>query len=62
MDLSVRTKPVEDNGMRYSDFRKIKDVAVRIKCDITKLTEQDYQDINEFYLKNLIIVFENPIF
>tara|TARA_Y100000289_G_scaffold58181_1_gene63181 strand:+ start:258 stop:869 length:612 start_codon:yes stop_codon:yes gene_type:complete len=22
MDLSVRTKPVEDNGMRYSDFRK----------------------------------------
>ena len=21
MDLSVRTKPVEDNGMRYSDYR-----------------------------------------
>ena len=37
----------------------IKDVAVRIKCDLTKLTEQDYQDINELYLKNLIIVFEN---
>ena len=43
-------------------LEKIKDVAVRIKCDITKLTEQDYQDINEFYLKNLIIVFENQPF
>ena len=31
---------------------KIKDVAVKINCDLTKLTEQDYQDINELYFKN----------
>ena len=34
---------------------KIRDVAVKIDCDISKLTEQDYQDINEIYLDKLII-------
>ena len=41
---------------------KIRDVAVKIDCDISKLTEQDYQDINEIYLDKLIIVFENQPF
>ena len=41
---------------------KIRDVAVKIDCDISKLTEQDYLDINEIYLDKLIIVFENQPF
>ena len=41
---------------------KIRDVAVKIDCDISKLTEQEYQDINELYLEKLIIVFENQPF
>ena len=41
---------------------KIRDVAIKIDCDISKLTEQDYQDINELYLDKLIIVFENQPF
>ena len=37
-----------------------------IDCDIPKLTEQDYPDINEIYLDKLLIAFVNqslnPIF
>ena len=34
-------------------------IGVKINCDIANLSEQDYNDINELYLKHLIIVFEN---
>lgn len=34
-------------------------IGVKINCDISKLTEADYEYINELYLEHLIIVFEN---
>ena len=34
-------------------------IGVKINCDIANPSEQDYNDINELYLKHLIIVFEN---
>ena len=36
--------------------------GVLIDCDISKLTEQDYQDINEIYLDKLLITFVNQPF
>ena len=36
--------------------------GVLIDCDISKLTEQDYQDINEIYLDKLLIAFVNQPF
>ena len=36
--------------------------GVLIDCDISKLTEQDYQDINEIYLDNLLIAFVDQPF
>ena len=36
--------------------------GVLIDCDISKLTEQDYQDINEIYLDKLLIAFVNQSF
>ena len=33
--------------------------GILIDCDISNLTEQDYQDINELYLDHLLITFKN---
>ena len=41
---------------------KLSNVGVNIDCDITQLSEQDYQDINEIYLDNLLITFTNQEF
>ena len=41
---------------------KAGNVGVNIDCDISKLSEQDYQDINEIYLDNLLITFTNQEF
>jgi alpha-ketoglutarate-dependent taurine dioxygenase len=36
--------------------------GILIDCDISNLTEQDYQDINELYLDHLLITFKNQPF
>ena len=53
IEKDKRTAPKNDT---------IKKISKVLKCDLTKLTDQDYQDINELYLKNLIIVFEDQPF
>ena len=34
-------------------------IGIKIHCDIANLQNKTTQDINELYLQNLIIVFEN---
>ena len=41
---------------------KLDNVGVEIKCDISKLSDQDYQDIHELYLDNLLVAFKNQPF
>jgi alpha-ketoglutarate-dependent taurine dioxygenase len=41
---------------------KTENAGIQIDCDISKLTEQDYEDINELYLDNLLITFINQPF
>lgn len=41
---------------------KTEHAGIQVDCDISKLSEQDYQDINELYLDNLLVTFVNQPF
>ena len=41
---------------------KTENAGIQIDCDISKLTDKDYQDINELYLDNLLVTFINQPF